>query len=455
MKKLLLIEGSDALLSESFTRPPLLDDHWICDRVVWSSWDIESLGKRAHDVVVAQIVRGPYAVQDFFRWLREHPVGTPTIAVVPEDSDGDLLRACFEAVEDIVLWPVRPEELRSRICRVLGPEPCRSNAVRNRLNTHLSLANLIGTDMSFLAEIGKIPLAARCGSEVLITGETGTGKELCARALHQLSHRSRHPFVCVDCGAIPDHLFENEMFGHERGAFTDAHHSQRGLVAIAEGGTLFLDEVDSLSLSSQAKLLRFLEDSTYKPLGAEKFFRADVRIVAATNRNLERAVDESMFRRDLFFRINVLQIHVMPLRDRRGDIEPLAQHFLELCCMEMGGVRKVLTNASLELLRSLEWPGNVRELYNVIRRAVVFSEGHQILPFHLLPAPETMCAKGAMPRFREARAAALTTFEHRYVEDLLRKNDGNVTRAAREAGTERRTFGRLVKRHKLNPSTPL
>jgi DNA-binding NtrC family response regulator len=246
-------------------------------------------------------------------------------------------------------------------------------------------------------------------------------------------------------------LFENEMFGHERGAFTDAHRAQKGLVAIAEGGTLFLDEIDSLSLRAQGKLLRFLQDRTYKPLGAEKFIRANIRIVAASNRDLDHEVETQAFRRDLFFRVNVLRLHMIPLRERPGDIAPLAKHFLSLACAEIGSARKVLAPSALSLLECSDWPGNVRELCNIIRRAVVYSEGRLILPAHIAPGlkPAATSDLFTTASFNQARAEALNAFERRYAEALLRKHNGNITHAAREAGKDRRAFGRLVKRHNL------
>jgi DNA-binding NtrC family response regulator len=240
------------------------------------------------------------------------------------------------------------------------------------------------------------------------------------------------------------------MFGHERGAFTDAHRPQKGLVAVAEEGTLFLDEIDSLSLAAQAKLLRLLQDHTYKPLGAERFSRANVRIVAATNKDLEQCVSAGAFRRDLFFRINVLQIHMIPLRERRADIPVLAEHFLAMCCADMGCRRKSFASSSLQLLSALEWTGNVRELYNLIRRAVVFCEGSQVLPTHLSSQHELPAAAQVPANFRVARALALNAFERRYVEDMLRRHHGNVTRAAAEAGKDRRVFGRLIKRLQID-----
>jgi DNA-binding NtrC family response regulator len=297
--------------------------------------------------------------------------------------------------------------------------------------------------------VEKIPLVARSNSPVLITGETGTGKELCARAIHYLSPRRDHPFIPVDCAALPDHLFENEVFGHARGAFTDAHRDQKGLVALAEGGTLFLDEIDSLSLGAQAKLLRFMQERTYKPLGSNRFLQARLDVVAATNHDLEAMVRAKQFRSDLFFRLSVLRLHMMPLRERRGDIALLARHFLEMACAQAGVARKTLALATIGKLTNYDWPGNVRELYNVIQSAVVFSEGAQILPRHIARPSGAMPDEPDRSSFRAARAGVLEEFERRYVEDLLRECDGNVTHAARLAKKDRRAFGRLIKRYNI------
>src|ERR1051325_5765417 len=232
----------------------------------------------------------------------------------------------------------------------------------------------VGRAPGFVRTMARIPAVARSGSPVLITGETGTGKELCARAIHHLGRRRDFPFIPVDCGAVPDHLFENELFGHTRGAFTDAHGDQKGLVAMADRGTLFLDEVDALPLTAQAKLLRFLQERTFKPLGADRFQRADVNVLAATNRCLESLVREKRFRADLYFRLNVLTMHMEPLRQRREDIGLLSQHFADAICAEQALPRVVVTPAAIRRLMYYDWPGNVRELHNVVQRAVVCAD---------------------------------------------------------------------------------
>jgi DNA-binding NtrC family response regulator len=291
----------------------------------------------------------------------------------------------------------------------------------------------------------KLPRIAQAEGNVLLTGETGTGKELCARAIHHLSARRPAPFIAVDSGALPEGLLESELFGHTAGAFTDARAEHRGLAALAEGGVLFLDEVDALSPRLQSKLLRFLEERTYKPLGSERFRRADVRMIAATNRNLEALVRTGAFRSDLYFRMNVLHLRLPPLRERPADIPVLAEHFLQIQPPGRGQPRSLAPSA-LRKLTLHHWPGNVRELLNVVQRAVVFADGPVIraqdidltLPVDVGEAP------GA--GFRQARADALARFERAFVENLLRKHNGNITRAAREARKDRRAFGRLVKR---------
>jgi len=245
---------------------------------------------------------------------------------------------------------------------------------------------------------------------------------------------------------MPEQLLENELFGHVRGAFTDAHSDQKGLAAMADGGTLFLDEIDSLTLAAQSKLLRFIEDGTYRPLGAQKYESADVRLVTATNRDLEDCSRAGTFRRDLFFRLNVLPLRLPPLRKRREDIVLLANHFLK--CVGASREKK-LTPSALRILQNHDWPGNVRELYNVVRRAVAFSGGSAILPVHLgLGASEETHSNECA--FNAGRQRAIESFERQYVEDLLRKHHGNVTRAAFDARKDRRVFGRLLKKYQID-----
>ena len=452
MSRLLLIIGGETPFASEKAQGIRLSTEEIVryETADWDSLSFDSLPKYGADLVVPMAVPHAGPARSFFQWLSVHPVAKPTLAILPTDAEPSLLRIAAESVDDFIFWPIRQGEWIERVTRMLGPQRQDVPCVRSRLTEELGLAKLVGNDPGFLRSIEKIPVLARSGNPVLITGETGTGKELCARAIHHLSKRRNFPFIPIDCGAFPDHLFENELFGHARGAFTDAHGEQKGLVAMAEGGTLFLDEIDSLSTIAQAKLLRFLQERMYKPLGAEKLARADVSVISATNQNLEGLVEAKRFRSDLFFRLDVLRLHVPPLRDRRTDVEILARHFVSVLCQEAGVSRKTLTPATLRTLALADWPGNVRELFNVIQRAVLFSEGSQILPTDISPRSSHPPGRSVRGGFREARAQAIENFEKLYVEQVLRTCQGNVTRAAREAQKDRRAFGRLVKKYQID-----
>lgn len=452
MRRVLIIQERGSSLESPDVCASLIagfEPEWL----EWRSFVPEQLRDCSADLIIPVAPAEAEAMVGLLKWLREHPIATPTFAILPEQAGEELLQIASAVAADFVMRPARREEIIQRVTRILGRAGSEVEAVRDRLMDEMGLARLVGKDAAFLRVIEKIPLLARSNSPVLITGETGTGKEMCARAIHHLGRRRNLPFIPVDCSAFPDHLFENEMFGHARGAFTDAHRDQRGVIAMAEGGTLFLDEIDSLSQSSQAKLLRFLQERTYRPLGSDKFVRADVNVLTATNRDLDRMVRENRFRSDLFFRLNVLRLHVMPLRERRDDIPILARHFLDSLCNEEGVPRKVLAPATLIELQRSEWPGNVRELYNVMQRAFVFAQGAQVLPAHIAP-PETRPAKVLHEPddggFRRARARAIEAFERHYLLETLRQHNGNITQAARYAQQDRRAFGRLVKRHKID-----
>ncbi len=255
----------------------------------------------------------------------------------------------------------------------------------------------------------------------------------------------------MDCGAVPDLLFENELFGHSRGAFTDAQTDQKGLVTLAQNGTLFIDEVDSLSAAAQGKVLRLLQENTYRPLGSEHFRSAHIRVIAATNNDLQGLVHHRQFRADFFFRINVLRAHLPALRDRRGDIAPLARHFVETVCQAANMANKTLSPAAIQKLEHYNWPGNVRELCNSIQRAVLNAPGRQIAAAHVELISATQVAANIETYFRKAKVQAIEDFERDYVESMLQRHGGNITRAAREAGKDRRAFGRLAKKYGFQP----
>jgi two-component system response regulator GlrR len=259
----------------------------------------------------------------------------------------------------------------------------------------------------------------------------------------------------MDCGALPEGLMENELFGHCRGAFTGAHMKQKGLVAMAEGGTLFLDEVDSLSLAAQSKLLRLLQERTYRPLGAEQFCRSNARVIAATNRSLEEYLKEGKFRQDLYYRLDVLHLHLPALRERKNDIALLARRYLWSLPGDQNQPRKILSQSAIRKLENHDWPGNVRELFNVLQRAAVFSARTEIGPDDINLPQASNEAADKCKLFRSARALAIERFERAYIIEVLRRHEGNITRAAMEAGKDRRAFGRLVSKYQIDRGHPI
>jgi DNA-binding NtrC family response regulator len=308
---------------------------------------------------------------------------------------------------------------------------------------------MIGQSDAFLAIDRLIAKMAEYPAPVLIEGETGTGKELAARAIHYRSARRDRPFVPVNCGAIPDSLIESELFGHRRGAFTDARHDQLGLVALAHSGTLFLDEVDALSPKAQVTLLRFLQDQQYRPLGSRREERADARIIAASNRPLDALVDAGQFRIDLLYRLKLMQLVLPPLRERKGDVWLLSRHFIEIGSARFTRPVRPLAAETAEWFERYAWPGNIRELEHVIYHGLLLYDGPEVV----IPPPPTLAAHTIDPSvtitYRIAKEQAIADFEHSYLVRLIDQAHGNVSVAARIAGTERRHFGRLLKKHGL------
>jgi two-component system response regulator GlrR len=307
---------------------------------------------------------------------------------------------------------------------------------------------MIGRSTAFLKAIRLLAKFAACDAPVVIEGETGTGKEVAARAIHYEGARRDYPFIPVNCGALPDSLIENELFGHRRGAYTDARSDFPGLLRLARGGTLFLDEVDALTAKGQVTLLRFLQDQHFRPLGGSEEERADVRIIAAANRPLPELVRQGQFRVDLLYRLKVMYLRMPPLRDRHGDPELLAEHFVSLVSQRYGRPEKRVHPLTLQWLDQYQWPGNVRELENLVAREFLLAEGDEIVftgdestePMGL----DLIAGEGD---YRAQRSRALAAFDTAFLTAILARHSGNVTHAARAAGRERRAFGRLLKKY--------
>lgn len=374
----------------------------------------------------------------------------PIVGVIGEQGCVDMLAQDLPAALcDFIVCPLDGRELALRVRRVLSqdlpPARCTSGHTRRvRINS------LVGESAIFQAQVEKIPLFADVDAPVLLQGETGTGKEVFARAIHYSSARKDHAFIPINCAALPDQLFENELFGHAKGAYTSAAHEQGGLVLEAEGGTLFLDEVDALNSYAQAKLLRFVQYREYRPLGCSRTKLANVRIIAASNLDLRQAVANRQFREDLFHRLNVLSLVVPPLRDRAEDIPLLAKRFLQRFQRADGqGPRQLSDEAIQKLLRHV-WPGNVRELESTVQRAVVMCASATIQAQDIECAVDTSRSLSLNGSLRAVKNSATMDAERAYLVKTLVTFRGNVTHAAKAAGKERRSFQRLLRKYGIH-----
>lgn len=366
------------------------------------------------------------------------------------ENEAELL---ISHVDDFLIGPFNVRDICLRVSCLQSRSMMVSDEVQHtkfNLISHFGFQQLVGRSPAFLATVEKLPRVAACDVSVLLIGDTGTGKEMCARAIHYLSPRSSHPFIPVNCGSIPADLFENEMFGHEAGAFTDARQARRGLIAEAEGGTLFLDEVDSLPLSAQVKLLRFLQDHEYRPLGASAYRRANTRLVVASNQDLQRKVQEGTFREDLYYRLKVISLQLPALCERQDDIVPLALHFLRTAAAEYKRPVARFSHNAMQKLIAYSWPGNVRELENVVRQAIVLTEKPVIRAHDLHLASETQESVSTLQEpFNVAKARVIENFERNYLNEVVSACDGNISHAARVAKKDRRAFFALLKKHAL------
>jgi two-component system response regulator GlrR len=342
--------------------------------------------------------------------------------------------------------------IQLRLRRALGLLPAPRVACREDTPFASLQAHLVGRAPAFIKLLRRVPVTAASDASVLLLGETGTGKEACAQAIHYISPRSRGPWVAINCAAIPAELLENELFGHVRGAYTHAQEARHGLVHEAEGGTLFLDEIDSTPLAAQAKLLRFLQDKQYRMVGAGVLRTADVRVIAASNRDLRQVVAGGGFRADLYYRLNVLSLTLPPLRERREDIPALALHFMAQASREFGRRTAGITPGAMRCLVEHAWPGNVRELKHVLQRAVLLAQGETLKACDIEIDGVGPAVDETLP-FREAKARAVEAFEQLYIRQLLAQSNGNITRAARAAQKNRRAFFELLRRHEIDAAT--
>ena len=353
------------------------------------------------------------------------------------------VQAMKEGAFDYLVKPFDPDEIEMHIKKIVAHKELvlENILLRQKLEEKYQYGEIIGKSGTMQEVFGLITRIAPTDSTVLITGESGTGKELIAQAIHGNSSRCYMPFIAVSCGALPDSLLESELFGYEKGAFTGAEHTKKGRFEMADKGTIFLDEIGDISFKTQVDLLRVLQQKEFRRLGGEEVIKVDVRILAATNRDLQKAIRENRFREDLYYRLNVISIHVPPLRERKEDIPLLVETFIRRYCMEMNKEELKIAPTALKLLLDYDWPGNVRELENVIERALVIGQGKEIaaddLPFS---------RKELVP---EKLPKSLKIMEQMHIERILEETDWNISRAARELDIDRQTLYNKIEKYKI------
>ncbi|HET7274202.1 MAG TPA: sigma-54 dependent transcriptional regulator [Longimicrobiaceae bacterium] len=403
---------------------------------------LELLQSETIDAVVTDLVMPGMRGEVFLAEAAETFPEVPVIAITAFGSVESALAVTRAGAADYLVKPFRTNDLLSALRQVLE----KSAAARQQLSVRRSLTDhvsgLVGTSPSMLEVFNRIGRVSMSPAPVLITGETGTGKELVARAVHDAS--GRHPFVVVNCGAMPEHLLESELFGHAKGAFTGAAREKPGLFEAASGGTFFLDEVGELPLPLQPKLLRVIEAGEVRRVGEVETRPVDIRIVSATHRDLEAAVADSTFREDLFWRLNVLHVEVPPLRQRPTDIPLLVESFLKSFAARRGGRVLTVSPGAITALAEHSWPGNVRQLYNTLERAVAYMDGNVIDLTDLPPEMQRAGRTGALVRSAADRELHLSELEREYILEVLSRADGNKTRAAELLGIPRRTLYRRL-----------
>lgn len=400
------------------------------------------VGMRRGDIVVALAdLRQSNAetVLSMGRLMDDHP-WLPWLALVLQQTVADTpeVERILHASTDFFVAPLDEARLIDTLVKI-------SRTGQLPTAGHADIPGIVGAFSAVMREtLANLRKFAPVELPVLITGETGSGKEIAARALHGLSGRSERPFVAINCGALPHHLVQSELFGHERGAFTGANTRRIGHFEAAAGGTVFLDEIGDLPLDAQTSLLRLLQEGTFARVGSSQTLKLDVRVLAATHVDLETAVAEGKFRQDLFYRLNVLRLHMPPLREREGDVEVLAQHFLNTFNLRHRGRANTFGRCAREAMRDFSWPGNVRELLNRVQRAAVVAEGTFITADDLELRPGSSSAH-APSTLDLTRVCA----ERDAVLDCLHKSRFNITECARRLNVSRVTVYRLCKKHRL------
>jgi DNA-binding NtrC family response regulator len=459
----ILVVDDDPIIREGLKR--ILEEQGYAVETYASGFlAVERMDETAFDLVITDLKMPGMNGIEVLKHLKALQPEVPIIMITGYSTVDTAVEAMKNGAVDYIAKPFSPEDITEKVRSALEQKLVLLDDIylRKELRDFHGFDHFVGESHEMEKVYRRILQVAPTDSTVLVTGESGTGKELVARAIHKNSPRRDFPFVAVDCTSLVENLLESELFGHVKGSFTGAIQTKSGLFKVADGGTLFLDEVSNISLTTQAKLLRVLQEREVTPIGSTQPIPINIRLVAASNRNLRQLVSEGKFRDDLFFRLNIIPVELPPLRARKGDLRRLTAHFIKQFSEEIGKEIRGLAPDALELLDNYSFPGNVRELENLIERAVVLSEGEFIqredLELQVSEKAREGSTVGYVPQSleelkekkRHLRERAVESLERAFVLDALNRNGWNVTRAAEEVGMLRPNFQALLKKQGIS-----
>jgi DNA-binding NtrC family response regulator len=460
MKARILVVDDEEIVIRSCLRILRDDDAYEAEAVQDGLEALRKIDEGHFDVLILDIMMPRMDGLEVLRRVKETHPDIDVIMVTGLSQIETAVRSMKLGAFDYLPKPFDPDELKLVVKRALERRQLLQEnlELRSEVSSKYRFENIIGSSPQMQSVYRLIAKCAPTNSTVMLTGESGTGKELVARAIHYNSLRKDKPFVAVDCNSLSENLLESEMFGHVKGSFTGAVVNKQGMFEVADSGTLFLDEIGNISLSTQAKLLRVIQEREFKAVGGTRTQSANFRLITATNKDLKAMVAEGSFREDLFYRINIFPIPIPPLRDRRDDIAPLAFHFLNVFNAELGKKVVEFSEGAMSALVHYDWPGNVRELENTIHRAVILATDKVVRQAHLtnivdmlprlnLDVPRT---SDELKRIKKvAREKSVEDIEKLFVLEALKRNAWNVTRSAEETGMQRANFQALMKKYDI------
>jgi len=447
-KPCILVVDDEAAMRESL-KDWLMEDGYEVDLASSGKDAITKAGEKNFDVILLDLKMPGMDGLETMRGLKKVNPQAEILMMTAYAAVDTAVQAMKEGAFDYLVKPFDPEEIEIQIKKIVTHKELvlENILLRKKLEEKYQFDEIIGRSDPMQKLFDLIGRVAPTDSTVLITGESGTGKELVAQAIHGNSGRCFMPFIAVSCGALPDSLLESELFGYEKGAFTGAEYTKRGRFEMAHEGTLFLDEIGDISLKTQVDLLRVLQEKEFLRLGSEETIKVDVRVIAATNRDLLQAIRENRFREDLYYRLNVISIHMPPLRERKEDIPLLAEAFIRKYCLEMNREEPKIAPSAMKLLMEYDWPGNVRELENIIERALVIGRENEIMTGDL---PFSSGKSGP-----ESFPASLKMMEKLHIQRILAACEWNISRAARELDIDRQTLYNKIEKYEIKKKVTL